>query len=332
MKFVSKVFLLASVLTFVSLTALQAFAEPTNGNLQSLRVLSTDARATLEVGLKEFTPTTLPHEAKDLRKQIVRLRDVLDVFSHNFMQQKDLWEQVREDLDQGYEIVGEYKDLYDSQIDPQTSDSQPNSAPPVYPDLKRLEKRRARVLKWRAEYFAEDGLRDALKDLLESAVPLEIAGVESDKVFSRFFWGGVKATPNEHYTAAANALVLVRAQGRVALKESEDFLEIKNLSKLENEEKFHDHRKRLRTLAKVCSIADALEPEACPQADVDALNSFVSQLGEVEDVIVAARLKKEDGKDKKADELFELAEKKFKSLKLEIAAKDLYRPVVNLVH
>ena len=43
-----------------------------------------EAKTTVDQALSEFNGKTLPHEAKDLRKQLVTLRDILDVFSHNF--------------------------------------------------------------------------------------------------------------------------------------------------------------------------------------------------------------------------------------------------------
>ena len=68
-------------------------------------------------GLTNFTTSTLPHEAKDLRKLLGKFRNRLDLFAFAYPtgSGKDPFLKLRDDLDKGYERMGEFKDLFDAQ-------------------------------------------------------------------------------------------------------------------------------------------------------------------------------------------------------------------------
>ncbi len=67
-------------------------------------------------GLEIFDEDIQPHEAKALRKTIGRLRDMVDIFVYAYPDDDgDLWQDIRESLDDGYESMGEFKDLFDVQ-------------------------------------------------------------------------------------------------------------------------------------------------------------------------------------------------------------------------
>src|SRR5262245_2700206 len=65
----------------------------------------------------QLGPNTLPQDAKAPRKQVAETRDFLDLFSFAYPRDNDSdrWKKLRDELDTGYETIGAFKDLFDSQ-------------------------------------------------------------------------------------------------------------------------------------------------------------------------------------------------------------------------
>jgi hypothetical protein len=303
-------------------------AQPSTNYTGSIKELAIKAKSVVDAGLREFNDATLPHQAKDLRKQIVRLRDLLDVFPHNFAHELDLWDDVRDGLDDGYTVVGDYKDLFDTNRD--AVKALEEGVQPEYADSKKLASRRKKVLAWKETYFAEGGLAEKIVLLFDDIRELDSENVQPSKKYSNFFWGGVAALPSPLLAPAQNARVLIDAQAEVAVAEHPDVLAIKNPSTEHNELVFHDHRKRLRTIAKVCNVANSMSAETCRADAVKAIESLVVELGEIEDLIITGRHLDEDGKEKKAEEAYKKAEKKFFKLKKEYAGKNMLEALSRL--
>lgn len=295
----------------LSLTRSTQLADARMGDPYTRQILSSikGAQDVFETGLGEFNEDTLPHQAKDFRKQIVSIRDVLDIYSHNFADDLSLWEKVRDDLDLGYTVVGNFKDLYDADAGIENPDSKPK-----YRDKDEVKKRRKVVLKWKTDYFKKDGQK-SLNRLLKVTKPLVAGQIEQNPKFSRFFWGGVEELPSPEMSPSQNARLLAVAIGRRVLGDHQDFLKLSDLGKVENEEIFHDHRKRVRTMVKICNFALGFDPTICVSGAVETLAKASSDMGKVEDLITAGRLKKEQGKDKAAKEFFSKADKEFVDLK-----------------
>ena len=287
----------------------------------SIKNLANKAKSVVDSGISEFSENTLPHEAKDRRKQIVRLRDILDVFPHNFAHELKLWDDVRDGLDDGYTVVGEFKDLFDAS--PKAVRELEKGAQPEYKDKKKLNERRKKVLEWKADYLKEGGISEKIWALFLDIHALSEDNVQNSKKYSLFFWGGVLVQPSTNATPAQNARTLIDAQSDIATAEHPTVLDIKNPSTEKNEIIFHDHRKRLRTIAKICNVANALESESCNSEAVKDLELLVSRLGEIEDLIITGRHLEEDGKKEDADEAYEDAEKKFKKIKKEFAGQNM---------
>lgn len=301
---------------------------PGSNYISSIRELAIKAQSVVDAGLGEFNEATLPHQAKDLRKQIVRLRDLLDVFPHNFAHELELWDDVRDGLDDGYTVVGDFKDLFDTNTDAVKALAE--GAQPQYADKKKLAARRKKVLAWKETYFAEGGLAEKIVHLFDDIRELDSENVEPSKKYSNFFWGGVAALPSPLLAPAQNARVLIDAQAEVAVAEHPDVLAIKNPSTEHNELVFHDHRKRLRTIAKVCNVANSLTAETCRADAVKAVEALVVELGEIEDLIITGRHLDEDGKGKKAEEAYKKAEKKFSKMKKEYEGKNMLEALSRL--
>lgn len=287
----------------------------------SLKNIANKAKSVVDAGIIEFSENTLPHEAKDLRKQIVRLRDVLDVYPHNFAHELKLWDDVRDGLDDGYTVVGDFKDLFDAS--PKAVRDFEEGSQPEYKDKKKLNERRKKVLQWKSDYRKKGGLSEKTEALFLDIQTLSENNVKNSQKYSLFFWGGVLVQPSAKATPAKNARTLIDAQSDLARAEHPSVLAIKNPGTEKNELIFHDHRKRLRTIAKICNVANALESESCNAQAVKDLELLVSKLGEIEDLIITGRHLEEDGKKDDADEAYEDAERKFKKIKMEFEGQNM---------
>ena len=307
-------------------------------NLSSTRGVQSDtemivkaanqAKDVVDSGINQFSEETLPHQAKDLRKQIVRLRDILDVFSHNFAHEIELWDAVRDGLDDGYTVVGNFKDLFDT--DAGAVEGLRLGKEPTYQDLKKVKERRKKVLKWKRDYLSEDGLSEKIRTVFMNIRSLEKGNIGSSKKFSEFFWGGVSVLPSPTNSPSQNARVLIDAQAELAFAEHPLVLEMKDPTTAEHEIIFHDHRKRLRTIAKVCNLANALSEQICNPSAVKELEALVVELGEIEDLIITGRHLEEDDKKSKAKDAYEDAKKLFKKLKKKFDGIDMLEPLAEL--
>jgi hypothetical protein len=303
-------------------------ASASQGYTDSIKALADEAISVVDKGMREFNEKTLPHEAKDLRKQIVRLRDILDIFAHNLAHKIDLWDEVRDGLDDGYTVVGDYKDLFDT--DSEAVRAVEAGKQPEYKNPKKLKERRKKVLEWKSIYFADNGLSGKIKALFLSTKELNPSNIINSKRYSSFFWGGVDSQPLSAASPAENARRLIDAQAELATREHHDVLDIKDPSTEKNELIFHDHRKRLRTIAKICNVANSLTAETCNSAAVKEIESLVVDLGEIEDLIITGRHLREDGEKKKAENSYDDAQKLFKKLKKRFEGQDMLAALKSL--
>jgi hypothetical protein len=285
------------------------------------------AIAIVDEALTEFDNDTLPHEAKDLRKQLVTVRDMLDVFAHNFAQNFVLWDDVRDALDKGYTVIGNYKDLFDA--NPDAVEALRQQRTPNYPDAKKVKERRNKVLAWKEQYFRSQGIRHQIKSLFSEISPLQ-RDVRNEVKFSRFFWGGVDNRPSELLSPSENAKLLAQAQGLVAREEHSEFLHLEDPTSHSGELLFHDHRKRLRTIVKICNIANKLKNDTCNTAAMRSLADLVTKLGDIEDLIITGRHFEDDNKNSKAKDAYQSAIKKFTKLKMQFVDGDMLEPLENL--
>ncbi len=104
--------------------------------------------------LRSIGSKTLPHQVKkplDLRKEVLKIRDYLDIFAYAMpeakIDKKDAFERLRRDLDVGYEVLGAYKDLFDIQG---------KSELDIDYDKQDVKKRREDLLQWRDQFLARE--------------------------------------------------------------------------------------------------------------------------------------------------------------------------------
>jgi CHAD domain-containing protein len=242
--------------------------------------------------LDRITSTSMPHEPelKALRKDMQRLRDHLDIFAFSYggKAREKVWTQLRNQLDEGYEELGAFKDLFDSQGLALSADGKP-PAETKYSD-KEVKKSREKLQKWVKE-FTSDANQKAWRELLNNPSQ-KIEDVEP-KSLSKFFWGKVDFKPK----ASDSGLVTVgKLASRLAQDSEAAVKSSKKLSDLtkskkkgelsKDEEEFHDTRKRLRSTSNLLKNFSDLATDEI-KALLVTVDSAVGKYGDIEDDLVA---------------------------------------------
>ncbi len=263
-------------------------------------------------GLTNFTTSTLPHEAKDLRKQLGKFRNRLDLFAFAYPTGpgKDPFVKLRDDLDKGYERMGEFKDLFDAQrLDLAVFDAKKQEwskgirpAAVTYADAAKVQSRREKVLKWQAKFLEPERL--AAYRAYICAPDLQAFHPRPAKDLSRFFWGSEAGlVPRPELSGVDNFRWLAAEMLTRALK---DYPAIQELRDLEGEtaETFHDFRKRVRAVVKITEDIELLPKE---NSRAEKLHKLMDDLddsyGKVNNQIVELALAVEEGNSAKAAKL-----------------------------
>jgi CHAD domain-containing protein len=261
--------------------------------------------------VKNMGPATAkPHEErlKDLRKEIQKLRNHLDVFVFSYADgaREQVWADFREQLDDGYEALGAFKDLFDSQglelkvLNPQTGlmEGDIDEKDVKYPNQAILDQRRRVLVEW-VDDFLKPQLTAKYRELVNTPSPT-IADVKDG--LTRFVWGSVKFRPDANVPGAKT---IGRLASELALNAADDVVKTEaDIAVIEGEaeELFHDTRKYMRTVSNlVKSFSEVLSPEA--QAPLRLIDRAVSRYGDIEDFIAARRLATTAGDQPRVDEM-----------------------------
>jgi hypothetical protein len=263
-------------------------------------------------GLTNFTAATLPHEAKELRKQLGKFRNRLDLFAFAYPTGPgtDKFLQLREDIDKGYERMGDFKDLFDAQrlelatFDPEKQTWSSGVRPETvrYADPEKVRSRRDKVLKWQEKFLAAERL--ATYRAYICAPDLKAFHPRPAKDLSRFFWGSEEGlTPRLELSGVNNFRWLAAESLSRALK---DYPMVQELRGLEGAtaEKFHDFRKRIRSVVKITEDVELLPASLARAAQLhDLLDDLDDGYGEINDQIVDLEMAVEAGDTAKAARL-----------------------------
>ncbi len=277
-----------------------------------------------------FTPDILPHQVKykdrKLRKQILYLRTYIDLFGHSFSLKpsqeeqgkfQDPWRELRSHLDDGYDYMGDFKDLYDILGTQIKGEKLPQNilledygqAYHVHPNLlesswlaQEINQRRKLVLDW-IQGFDFQAYLTSLK--AGNLKPLENNAIEtrrSRKKYSKLFWGSIHAAPDTRLSGLDNIrrlcfllLTDVLLSGII-----DEVSEIENI--ILEQEIFHDLRKRIRSVIQIPNLAgfeSLLLLEDIESTSFKNLSNTVSLFGDINDLITKHALFSQ----------FELAEK-----------------------
>ncbi|MEZ6187952.1 MAG: hypothetical protein R3F62_23455 [Planctomycetota bacterium] len=255
----------------------------------------------LNTNLAGFDENTLPHEAKDLRKELGRLRDFLDIFAYAFPHVGgfDPWEDLRRSLDRGYERMGAFKDLYDAQ-----GLEDPALATYVPQEVAEL---RREVLEWLADY--RDPARNTFfRVYLQSASRTRIHKRSKDDL-SDIYWGGTTIHPHRDDRGLETLARLEHALLDRAREDLDGFEHLKDLTKGSQEEVFHSFRKALRGTLNVAGyVPHILEGGGRTRELVALLEEAVDRMGDLNDTLVAYHLAEARDDEERVEELEEQIE------------------------
>ena len=226
---------------------------------------------------------------KKLRKDIGNLKLLLDVFVHVYphkgLGEKDSWEYLREELDKGYEVFGNYKDVYDTA---QTTGDEIN--------LEEKERLFEKAQQW----------NEAFRLMVDEKSVFDYLRGSSDKFTKRknkdlpkYLWRRLDFSPKKKLTGIENIRALLEGLLKLGQKDLEELYDIKNLTKYENEETFHDWRKGLRNVLKLNDFFPGVKFYfSYFTTDLTTLELAIDKFGDLNDLLVAYH-KEDDKKDKK---------------------------------
>ncbi len=246
------------------------------------------------LGPAGFTPVTLPHQTKDLRRLVGDVRDLLDIFCFAYPKQgEDVWREIRKELALGYRRVGAFKDLFDAQ---EVSDPAEATYDPV--EVKALC---LKILDWKRGLLAR---RQRFADYLSRPKTHKFVFRQGEEL-APFFWGEYGAQTEPVYDDAGQiggASNLRRLIRRLCNRLSPD---VKLLARpldeggvgdiagrkqhhQDNREIFHLFRKRLRTIVKLHGRFP-LQPRGGvdPATLVAAIERVVVALGDLNNTVLA---------------------------------------------
>jgi hypothetical protein len=281
---------------------------------------------------------------RGLRKIILRLRNHLDLFAPVFGAVPKLFKRLRRMLDWGYEAVGRFKDLFDAQqvvVASRRSDGQlerVHASQVSYEELasgkllfartdpagellvgvepheleypvKLLERSRREVNKWVAK--VERATRGGEFQALATAALNPESNLPKGRQ-SRFFWGGVNVEPEPDASALANARKLTGALLEEARQELKSVRALESIVGHDEEAEFHDLRKRLRAIWSIVSEFPEMGLDRGRTAYVSArLFTVVSEMGDLETMVVGERLATQLGKKARAQTLARDADRRW---------------------
>jgi hypothetical protein len=251
----------------------------------------------LVANLDALGPNTPPPDVRDLRYKVAQLRDLVDIFAFAYPKdgKDDPYARLREQLNEGYEKLGAFKDLFDAQgvTDPKDAKYDP----------KQLKKLREAALEWQKEFRDPKNLAD-IRDYLESAKKNKLTDRDSGDL-GRFFWNEAGIEPNPDLTGLENLARLERKLLDTASNDLDQVTELRKIHKGDALSEFHDFRKQLRVATKIGAYFPQIFEAGDPQSNLALLIDAVDRFGAVHDKIVAYDIAKEHGDDEKADALID---------------------------
>lgn len=283
---------------------LLGFSRPL-GNLsygEAAQIFTQEKLQSAYQAIEKFDELTMPHDAKDLRKEILSAREMLDLFIFSFQGENEILE-FRKQLDSGYEVIGAFKDLYDSQVldDP---------AQARY-DKKWVQTRRKDVLIWKVQFLFH---RSSYEALLQRILPVGSVKYKK-KNLSNQFWGASEINPKVENLASELLSRLLADLWSTARSEYEIVREIKDPGKDEKRiEVYHNFRKRIRSALKIIQYFDEF-PQAFSSEELQTLSLLVSQYGTISDMIAKLELLDEKKDQKKIEALHQKIKVQWKDIR-----------------
>ncbi len=255
--------------------------------------------------LKLMNETTEPVDVKDLRKNLGNVKIEIDLYCPLFSENKykDVLK-LREQIDLGYEILGQFKDLYDTEV-----------SAGIPAELEDIIIKRQAALQWRAS-FNKFLAKTQVLPLLSHPASKTRECLRPPKLL----WARLKTIPSADDSLDEVLEKLVADLIRSYEKDQKKLLKIDHLFKYSDEERFHDFRKGVRTVLKLIDFYPQLAYRTKIDSKVE-LEKLIDQFGSINDLLVAYHKASGDKKKK----LKEKIEKAWKNLQVNLEQTELDR-------
>ncbi len=263
------------LILFFNLWAAQA-------NAKSFNALGSETTVTyyqkLIKDLSTWNESSSWSDTKRLRKDIGNAKLLIDLFTPIYPKtypgesEKDFLLSVRDLLDEGYEKIGKYKDLYDSAQITQTEINQE--------EKKELYKISA---KWVKAILKKDK-----KDKIENFLNLSFTTTE--KFYARkqndlpkYIWARLQREPEKQLSGEENLRLVVSELMWLASQDLDKLLTLEDLTPHENEETFHDWRKTVRMVLKINDFFNNTVTFNSTPSALNKLDHYVDEFGSLND-------------------------------------------------
>lgn len=257
----------------------------------------------ISAALEFMNDATMPAEVKEVRKALGNVKIELDLYCPLYGEKKykDVLE-LREHIDEGYEVLGQFKDLYDSEV-----------SAGIPADTKDVVVKRQAALKWRAS-FEKFLARSQVINLLSRPSSKARECLTPPKLL----WARLKDVPSadEAFDDVLGELISKLIKGYK--KDQKKLIKLDDLFKYSDEERFHDFRKGVRTVLKLIDFYPQLFDRTNANAKLE-LEELVDQFGSINDLLVAYH--KASGK--KLKSLKEQIQTQWQQLQEELEETDL---------
>mmetsp|Transcript_46309 Transcript_46309/g.108689 ORF Transcript_46309/g.108689 Transcript_46309/m.108689 type:complete len:385 (-) Transcript_46309:116-1270(-) len=225
--------------------------------------------------------------------------------------EKDMFSEVRAQLDEGYETIGYFKDLGEDNIT----------------DPKMEANLRANCIKW-YQGFMKQATEDDFEGYL--AAP-DTSNFHPHKEWSKFFW---KSNPNtlpksNDISGVAVLEQLVRIQFQDILEREQKVIGLAMILHVEAHEQFHDFRKSVRAIFDENEMFGSLVFDSSSATDINTLHEIYHAFGDLNDEWNKWWYLEQKGK-KAAVAEGEKVEKHWERLKKDLEAWDLPGTIARL--
>lgn len=261
-----------------------------------------------------LTAKATPKEAKAIRKDIGKLKIYIDVFQYAYSpaSDRDILMEMREQLDEGYEVVGQFKDLYDTMDADEISDEL-------------LSQRRQKAIAWKNDFQNKAEIYD-YKTFINFPLKGEVykrANVDLPK----FFWKIVKFPENKIDDGQAVLSHLLNGMLEKSVERYKLVMDFESLFVHKDEEAFHDFRKLVRAHLKLTTVFFQSEvSEGAVHFDsYKILEMMVDKFGEINDNLVSLHHAKSKKKKKKLKKKIRIQWYLLKAWMLENDIKDVLK-------
>jgi hypothetical protein len=237
------------------------------------------ALAVMNSNMHTLNSTSLPPDVKLLRNNLLSVRNILDVFAFAYpfppspsQKNPDVFLIAREDINQGYTWIGNFKDLSDSHVNY------------TYDEMVAL---RNKCLNWQATYAQHSQKYDYPTYLSNPSSKLFVRNPDD---LSVFFWGATDGLiPALNMTGYQNIAYLMHSLTEDALKQYPVFLNLTDIYVPTTQLVFHGYRKLIRGIDSVSTFAmEIYKPGTkCVSAAITQTTTLYSMIGKIEDHITA---------------------------------------------